>query len=158
MLTIRRAEERDRQTILQISAGVGVFTEEEVATVDELLESHLYEPEQGDYIFFVACEEDMVLGFVCFGPTSLTDQTYDLYWIAVGKACHKRGVGRALLEWTECYLRESGARLLVLETSGTPEYEPTRRFYDRMGYDGHLAARDYYKQGDDLIVYSKHLR
>ncbi len=158
MPTIRLAEERDRETILRISAGVGVFTAEEVATVDELLQAHLYDPEQQDYEFFVACDDrDRVLGFVCFGPTALTDGTFDLYWIAVDKAAHGGGVGRELLEWTEEHVRAAGGRLLVAETSGTPEYTPTRRFYERLGYDGHLSVPDFYRPGDDLIVYSKHL-
>jgi len=159
LLTIRPAEERDRETILRISAGVGVFTPEEVATVDELLQAHLYDPEQQDYDFFVAGDDqNRVLGFVCFGPTALTLGTYDLYWIAVDRAAHGGGVGRRLLEWTEQYVRAAGGRLLVAETSGTPEYIPTRRFYERLGYDGHLSVPDFYRPGDDLIVYSKHLR
>ena len=159
MLTIRPVEERDRAAILQISSGVGVFTVDEVATVDELLHAYLDHPQQQDYHFFAACDDrDLVLGFVCFGPTALTEGTFDLYWIAVDKAAHGRGVGRRLMEWTEEHLRAAGARLLVVETSGTPEYTPTRRFYERLGYDGHLSVPDFYHTGDDLIVYSKHLR
>jgi ribosomal protein S18 acetylase RimI-like enzyme len=156
---IRPAEEQDREAILRISSAVGVFTEEEVATVDELLQAHLYDPEQEDYDFFVASDDqNRVLGFVCFGPTALTEGVFDLYWIAVDKSLHNRGVGRSLLEWTEEHLRAAGGRLLVVETSGTPEYAPTRRFYERLGYDGHLAVPDFYRPGDDLIIYSKHLR
>ena len=159
MFTIRRVEERDREAILQISSAVGVFTEEEVATVDELLQAHLYDLEQRDYFFFAACDEgDRVLGYVCFGPTALTEGTFDLYWIAVRQSAQGGGVGRALMEWTEKHLRAAGGRLLVLETSGTPKYTPTRRFYERLGYDGHLSVPDFYRPGDDLIVYSKHLR
>ena len=159
MLTIRRVEERDREAILQISCAVGVFTKEEVDTVDELLQAHLYDPEQRDYHFYAACDDqDCVLGFVCFGPTALTEGTFDLYWIAVSKAHHGGGVGRALMEWTEEHLRAAGGRLIVVETSGTPEYTPTRRFYERLGYEGHLSVPEYYRPGDDLIVYSKHLR
>ena len=158
MLTYRRAEERDHQEILDISAGVEVFTAEEVETVDELLDCFLHQPEQEDYLFFVAVEDQRVLGFICVGPTSLTDRTYDLYWIAVSKRQHNKGVGRNLLHFTEDYLRGQGVRLIVLETSGTAPYAPTRAFYERVGYDGHLAARDYYKDGDDLWIYAKHLR
>jgi len=158
LLTIRRVEERDRETILQISSAVGVFTQEEVNTVDELLQAHLYDPEQHDYHFFAACDDsDRVLGFVCFGPTALTEGTFDLYWIAVDKSTQGGGVGRALMESTEDYLRDAGGRLVVVETSGTPAYAPTRRFYERLGYEGHLSAPDYYRPGDDLIVYTKHL-
>ena len=166
MLTFRRAEERDRQAILDISAGVDVFTEEEVETVDELLDCFLHKPDQEDYLFFVACAEPhraggddgQVLGFVCVGPTALTDRTYDLYWIAVNKQQHNKGVGRQLLSYTEDYLRSQGVRVIVLETSGTAPYDPTRAFYERVGYEGHLAARDYYRDDDDLWIYAKHLQ
>jgi GNAT superfamily N-acetyltransferase len=158
LLTIRRVEERDREAILRISSEVALFTEEEIATVDELLQAHLYDLEQCDYRFFAACHQDRVLGFVCFGPTALTEGTFDLYWIAVSKLAQGGGVGRMLMEWTEEHLRAAGGRLLVAETSGTPEYASTRRFYERLGYDGHLAVPDFYRSGDDLIVYSKHLR
>lgn len=159
MLTIRSAEEPDREAILRISSEVGVFTHEEVATVDELLQAHLYNPIQQDYDFYVACDEsDQVLGFVCFGPTALTEGTFDLYWIAVAKSAQGGGVGRKLMEWTEEHLHAAGGRLLVVETSGTAEYAPTRGFYERRGYEGHLSVPDFYRPGDDLIVYSKHLR
>jgi predicted N-acetyltransferase YhbS len=159
LLTIRPAEEPDRAAILRISSEVGVFTEEEVATVDELLQAHLYNPIQQDYDFFVACDElGHVLGFVCFGPTALTEGTFDLYWIAVTKSAQGGGVGRKLMQWTEEHLRAAGGRLVVAETSGTLEYTSTRRFYERLGYEGHLSVPDFYRPGDDLIVYSKHLR
>ena len=39
-----------------------------------------------------------VLGYVSFGPTPLTESTYDLYWIAVDKSKHRAGVGNGDLE------------------------------------------------------------
>lgn len=159
MFTIRRVEERDRGRILDISREVGLFTDEEVACVDELLQTYLQEPDQKDYFFFAAQDEQgRILGYVCFGPTPLTDGTFDLYWIAVSKTAQGRGVGRALLSWTEGHLRDSGARLLVLETSGTPEYAGTRSFYERLGYTGCTAVPDFYRPGDDLVLYFKRLR
>lgn len=137
MFTIRQVEERDRQTILAISEEVGVFTQQEVAIVDELLQVYLYGPHKNDYTFIAAADpDDRVLGYVCFGPTPLTEGTFDIYWVAVRKAAQRQGIGRALLEWTEQQLRAQGARLLVLETSSTPEYAPTRKFYERLGYMG----------------------
>ena len=137
MFTIRRVEERDREQILAISAEVGVFTKEEVACVDELLQVYLYEPEKQDYTFVAAYDpEDRVLGYICFGPTPLTEGTSDVYWLAVSKSAQGQGIGRALLGWTEQHLHAAGGRLLVLETSSVPEYAPTRRFYERLGYAG----------------------
>jgi len=159
VLTIRLATEQDRESILEISRDVGVFTPEEVAVVDELLDIYLHEHDNHEYIFIVASDESgCILGYDCYGPTAMTDSTYDMYWLAVSKASQGRGVGKALMEHVERTLRAQGARLIVLETSGTPEYEPTRRFHEHCGYTGRLAVPDFYRQGDDLIVYSKPLR
>nr|MBC7245743.1 GNAT family N-acetyltransferase [Chloroflexota bacterium] len=118
----------------------------------------MYKSGQRDYTFVGAYDQtDCLLGYVCFGPTPLTVGTYDLYWIAVNKTAQRQGVGHALLDWTERHLRASGARLLILETSSTPQYRPARRFYKRMGYTSSARVPDFYCPGDDLIVFYKKL-
>lgn len=159
MLTIHPIEERDREAVATIVEEVGVFTTEEVACVNELLQIYLYKPGQQDYTFVGAYDETgSLLGFVCFGPTPLTEGTYDIYWVAVRKSAQGQGVGHALLHWTEEHLREAGARLLILETSSTPEYRPARRFYKHLGYTGHTCVPDFYSPGDDLVIFYKSLR
>ncbi|MGQ9492852.1 MAG: GNAT family N-acetyltransferase [Anaerolineae bacterium] len=158
MFTIRPVEEQDREAILTISEEVGVFTPEEITCVDELLQVYLYKPKQQDYTFVGAYDQTgRLLGYICFGPTPLTVGTYDIYWIAVSKAAQRQGAGQALLDWTEKHLRAAGARLLILETSSTPEYRPARRFYKRMGYTRSARVPDFYCPGDDLIVFYKKL-
>jgi len=157
--TIRLAEERDREAILAISKDVAVFTKEEVDTVDELFDEYVHDREARDYVFAVACDEKQrLLGFVCYGPTALTDRTYDAYWLAVSKQAQGKGIGRALFVWMEEQLRAQGVRLIVLETSGTPEYATARHMYDVLGYTGRLAVKDFYRTGDDLLYYAKTLQ
>ena len=159
MFTIRRVEEKDQAAMLEITREVGVFTQADVECMDELLQTYLYQPDNHDYTFGAACDEqDRVLGYVCFGPTPLTEGTYDIYWLAVSKAAQGQGVGSALFLWIEPQVRALGGRLLVLETSGTPEYEPARRMYQRLGYIGRVAVPDFYRPGDDLVIFSKPLR
>lgn len=50
-----------------------------------------------------------------------------------------------------------GGRLLLIETSSLPHYEPTRRFYLKHGYERSCAIADYYADGDDLVVFRKRL-
>jgi ribosomal protein S18 acetylase RimI-like enzyme len=50
-----------------------------------------------------------------------------------------------------------GARVLLVETSGLPSFERTRAFYRKCGYDEEARIRDFYKAGDDKIVYRKML-
>lgn len=158
MFTIRRVEEKDRAAVLDITRDVGVFTHEDVECVDELLGTYLSKPQGSDYTFGAACDEQgQVLGFVCFGPTPLTIGTYDIYWLAVSKAAQGQGIGKALFLWIEEQVRILGGRLLTLETSGMPEYLPARKMYERLGYIGRLAVPDFYRPGDDLVIFSKPL-
>ena len=131
------AEARDRQGILGATVDVGVFNHTDLETVEELLDTYLKQPEGGEYTFIVARDaQGNVLGFTCYGPTPLTEGTFDMYWLAVTKAAQGQGLGTALFLAAEEAIRSLGGRLIVLETSGTAEYEPARKMYERLGWTG----------------------
>jgi len=101
---------------------------------------------------------DDVLGYVCYGPHPLTDGVFDLYWIAVDPAAQGRGVGRALMREVEAGVALRNGRLLLVETSGSPEYQAARRFYESCGYRYQAVIHDFYEPGDDLIIFGKVLK
>jgi hypothetical protein len=45
--------------------------------------------------------------------------------------------------------------MLIAETSGTSNYEATRKFYSGMGYSLEATIKDFYTEGDDLAVFVK---
>ena len=148
----------DGPQIHDVNANTNVFSQEEVECVDELWEEYLAQgSERSGYYFIVEKEDDQVLGYACYGPRALTDRTYDLYWIAVGPNARRGGVGRGLLAATEAAVRSLGGRLLIVETSGLPKYEPTRAFYHATGYIHEATLKDFYSDGDDLVIFTKHL-
>jgi ribosomal protein S18 acetylase RimI-like enzyme len=150
------AREPDGPQIVAIAAEAGVFSAEEAATVQELWDDYLQHGEK-DYAFRVYREGDRVLGFTCHGRRDLAEGVYDLFWIATAQAARQRGIGRALLECVEEEIRQSGGRLVIAETSGTPAYTPTRAFYLSCGYQAEATIRDFYHPGDDLVMFTKHL-
>jgi D-alanine-D-alanine ligase len=151
-------DKKDGLHIHEINAKNTVFSEEEVECVDELWEEYLTQGSVlSGYYFLVDKEDGQVQGYACFGPRSLTSGTYDLYWIAVDPTNHRGGVGRKLLAASEEAVRTLGGRLIVLETSGLPAYEPTRKFYLATGYTLEATLKDFYKDGDDLVIFTKHL-
>jgi ribosomal protein S18 acetylase RimI-like enzyme len=155
---ITTATEKDGPQIHAINASTSVFSQEEVECVDELWEEYRAQgPERSGYYFIVDKEDDRVLGYACYGPRALTDRTYDLYWIAVDRNTRRGGVGRALLVATEELIRKLDGRLLMVETSGLQKYEPTRAFYLATGYMLGATLKDFYKDGDDLVIFTKHL-
>ena len=150
------AIEADGPQIREIAARTGVFNQEEIETVEALWQDYLtIGPVVGGYNFLVEKDGDHVLGFACYGPRDLTSGVFDLYWIAVDARSHRNGVGRRLLTATEEAVRQAGGRMLIAETSGTPLYEPTRKFYLGMGYEMEAAIRDFYTEGDDLAIFVK---
>ena len=85
------------------------------------------------------------------------DRTWYLLLIAVRPACQGQGRGAALLGHVESALRASGQRLLLVETSGLPSYARTRAFYVKCGYAEEACVRDFYKAGEDMVVFRKAL-
>ena len=152
------ATKEDGQQIHKINATTTVFNQEEVECVDELWELYQAEgPEGSGYYFQVAREGEQVLGYTCYGPRALTDRTYDLYWIAVDPNARGGGIGKKLLAAAEEAVRQLGGRLLIVETSGLPKYEPTRAFYHATHYLLEATLKDFYSDGDDLVIFTKHL-
>lgn len=156
-LRIRPLQPEDREPIRQLLVETGVFTGEEVGIALELIDAVLNNPGQKDYIIRVCDEGNTPLGYYCVGPTPATESTYDLYWIAVTPAEHGKGVGRMLNTHAEGLIRSRGGTLIIVETSSRPQYDRTRGFYVSAGYTEFTRIRDYYRAGDDLVVYGKYL-
>jgi GNAT superfamily N-acetyltransferase len=148
----------DRRTVLDIIQTTEMFTPDEVAVARELIDIYLDQPQQQDYRLVVAADEGgRVVGYMSYGPTPLTEGTYDLYWMAVARGEQGRGHGRELVHWLEKKVREAAGRMILIETSSQPKYEKTRRFYIRLNYKEVSRIPDFYRGGDDRITYVKYL-
>lgn len=147
----------DLQALITLSEATGFFDAEEVQTVGEMLAEYLGTPESEEYLWLVYRESpgSLPIGFVCYGPASFTDGTYELYWIAVDPEFQAKKIGTALLKHVEEDLRRRRARHLYLETSDREQYEPTRTFYERRGYERAAHLPDFYHIGDGKVIYRK---
>ena len=155
--TTRPLEAGDRDAVEKILEHVGNFSEQEQKIALELIDAWLEAGEASDYICWVLADAAGVRGYVCVGPTPLTDGTFDLYWIVVDPRAHGRGYGQALLVLAEDEARARGGRLLLIETASHDAYAGTIRFYERAGYELVSTIRDFYKKGDDRLTFAKPL-
>jgi len=148
----------DGERILEIAHHVRLFGAADVGIIAELWHEFTTRgSEASGYHFLVARQEGRIVGFACYGPRPLTSGTYDLYWIAVEDGWQRCGIGHRLLSEVERRVQAAGGRLLVVETEGRPEYEPTRYFYTLAGYTPEARIHDFYQPGDDLVIFTKHL-
>lgn len=159
--TIRPLVAADRSGVFRILENAGNFTPEEVATALELIDEWLELGEHSGYLTYVlearVQDTSEVLGYVCFGSTPLTESTFDLYWIAVDKSQHRGGVGKKLLKFTEEEIVRRGGKMLLIETSSQETYGGTIQFYQRTGYELVGKIPEYYKPGDDKLIFAKRL-
>ena len=156
-MKIRPVDPSDRNRIHDILVGVARFTEDEVRSAVELVDKAIAEAERGEYVAHVLEDSGRLHGYVCFGPTPLTDGVFDLYWIAVDPRQQRQGFGQLLLRFVENEVRKQRGRMLLIETSSKESYGPTLRFYQRAGYDEISRIKDFYRVEDDKIIFCKKL-
>jgi ribosomal protein S18 acetylase RimI-like enzyme len=157
-LTVRPLVAADRAAVRDIVERVGNFTADEIDVAMELVDEWLTEGEASGYLTRVLVDSDSarpVRGYVCFGPAPMTEGTFDLYWIAVDRDDQGRGFGARLLTAAEEEVRARGGRLLLIETASQEAYAATIRFYERAGYVIESRIADYYRPGDDKLVFAK---
>ena len=102
-------------------------------------------------------EKGAIVGYAYYAPAAMTDRTWYLYWIAVSKRTQAKGVGGKLLRFLEDDILKEKGRILLIETSSLPHYDLTRCFYLKHGYEQHAVLRDYYSDGDDMVIFRKRI-
>ena len=85
---------------------------------------------------FAVEREERVIGFITLQehfPVS-----WEVHCIAIAAEARNQGLGTLLLTHAESWLRSRGARLLqiktIAESSPSPEYAESRKFYAARGY------------------------
>jgi ribosomal protein S18 acetylase RimI-like enzyme len=154
---IRPMASKDKPIIMDILRNIREFAPDEVVVAEEVIDAYLGSPSGSGYHVFVAEVDSAVAGYVCYGPTPLTKGTWDVYWVAVDTGAQGQGIGAALMAFSEGKIRESQGRLVIVETSGRPDYDNTRRFYKSRDYKVAARIADFYAPGDDKLILEKRL-
>jgi ribosomal protein S18 acetylase RimI-like enzyme len=150
-----RARASDRAALRRLVDATGVFYPEERAIALELLDERLARGAKSGYEFFFAERGGELVGYCTWGSVPLTQDSYDLYWIAVHPSAQGSGVGRRLMALAERAVGRRGGGRLYIETSSRPAYARTRRFYRAARYRQAARLADFYAAGDHKIVFCK---
>jgi D-alanine-D-alanine ligase len=147
----------DVERVRALVASTGMFTEAEIDIAGELVTERLAKGQRSGYRFIFAERGDWLLAYACYGPIAGTEDSFDLYWIAVAPGEQGRGLGGAVHARAEAAMREEGASHVYAETSASDRYAPTRAFYLHMGFAEQAQLPDFYAPGDGKVIYAKTL-
>lgn len=151
---IRPTTPADVAAVLALAVETGLAppdgTDEMAAILADALAGRL-----GPDHVWVTDDDGGVAGVAYFAPERLTEGTWNLYMVAVQPNRQGQGRGAALLRHAEATVAARGGRLLLIESSSLPEFDRARAFYRTNGYDEEARIRDFYKAGDDKVIFRK---
>lgn len=153
---IRATSPDDVAAVVELVIAARLFTSEEAELVEDLFADYFGGVNREGHASLVD-EEDGILAAAYYKPHPAADRAWDLTMIAVLPEHQRHGRGSIMLRRVEMALRDAGQRLLLVETSGSPAYDGARAFYRRRGYDEEARIRDYWAEGDDMVVFRKDL-
>lgn len=112
--------------------------------------------EGGTEAFWLTCQfGGKAMGFCYTAPEDLTDGTWNMLALAVHPEVQGQKLGTTLIHATERQLKETGQRMLIIDTSSAHEFEQARKFYTRNGFEEEARIRDFWAPGNDKVIFRK---
>ena len=106
-------------------------------------------------IWFTYTENNIPIAIGYCVPEKLTEGTYNLLAIGVLKEFQGKGIAGKMMAYIEQLLKQKGGRILIVETSSDDAQQAARNFYKKIGYTQEAVIRDFWKDGEDKIVFWK---
>lgn len=152
--TIRPISPSDLDALYKVVDSSELFPS---AYLDEMIADYFNNPDTED-IWFTCVDNDTPVAIGYCVPEKLTDGTYNLLAIGVVKEAQGKGVASEMMHYIEQLLKQKGARVLIVETSSDSAQLAARSFYRKIGYSQEAVIRDFWKEGEDKIVFWKKLQ
>jgi ribosomal protein S18 acetylase RimI-like enzyme len=153
---IRRTTAKDETALIALTEATGLFEPNQTEELRQMLTQ--YHRGEARSEFWFTDDDEGPVGVAYVAPERMTEGTWNLYLIAVHPEHQRQGRGKALLDHVEQTLTKRGERILLVETSGTDDFDYVRNFYRKNGYLEEARIREFYTAGVDKIVYRKSLR
>ncbi len=151
---IRPTTPDDTTALIAIAKAIGFFQPKDLEDLSEMLADYNGCDSDSDH-FWITDDDNGPVGVAYCEPERMTDGTWNLQLIAIRPDRQRQGRGATLLRYVEQTLTARGGRMLLVETSGLPDFFRTRAFYASCGYEDEARIRDFYAAGDDKVVFRK---
>ena len=150
---IRLVSQADLEQIKKILDSSELFPSE---YLDEMISDYFNNQETEDIWFtYLDNKTPTAIGYCV--PEKMTEGTYNLLAIGVLKESQGKGIASEMMKHIELLLKQKGGRILIVETSSANAQIAARNFYKKIGYTEEAVIRDFWKDGEDKIVFWKKL-
>jgi len=153
MNEIRKIVQGDLDGLKEVLNSIELFPSE---MLDDMISDYFNNPVSED-IWFTKTENGKPISIAYCTPEKLTEGTYNLYAIGVKNDKQGKGIGSEMMTYIENLLKKKGHRIIIVDTSGTDDFKLTRKFYESLNYNKEATIRDFWKKGDDKVIYWKKL-
>jgi len=153
MVQIRKVIKSDLADLKEVLNTIELFPAE---MLEDMISNYFNHPETAD-IWFTATQDEKPIAIGFCAPEKMTEGTYNLYAIGIKKDLQGQGIGGAMMTYIEDDLKSKGHRILLVETSGSADFELTRAFYLKKGYTKEATIRDFWQAGEDKVIFWKKL-
>lgn len=151
---IRSTTPDDTTALIALADATGLFPPSALELLRQMLTDSLGGNSDTE-AFWITDDDNGPVGVAYCEPERMTDRTWNLQLIAIHPDRQRQGRGTKLLRYVEQALTARRGRVLLVETSGLPEFDRTRAFYVKCGYEEEARIRDFYATGDDKVVFRK---
>lgn len=152
---IRLAAPADKTALLSVSESIDLFGPDELEEMKGMISAHFDGEGEHGAFWLVSEDNHNVVGCAYCAPERMTNGTWNLLFIGIRPEHQGKGFGRAIVSHIEGMLAEKGAHLLLVET--LTDFERTRTFYHRCGYEKEAQIRDFYDVGAHKVIYRKRI-
>ena len=152
-MRIRDMTGRDLEAVIAVIALTGDDDAEAARTYFEDLYAG---PEVRDHNLVSVDGSDRIIGV---GGVQRNDEEGDgiwwLSWWYVRPSHQNQGIGSALMEESLRRVRDRKGRKVYVDVSALDSYGKARRFYAKHGFIEEARLKDFYAEGEDMILMGK---
>lgn len=151
---IRKVQIQDLNGLKEVLNSSELFPSE---YLDDMISDYFNNVDTEDIWFtYIDNNKPIAIGYCV--PEKFTEGTYNLLAIGVSKEFQRKGIASVMIKYIEELLKQKEVRILIIETSSNDTQIGARNLYPKIGYAQVGVIKEFWKEGEDKVIFWKKLK
>ncbi|MBI9109597.1 GNAT family N-acetyltransferase [Maridesulfovibrio ferrireducens] len=150
---------KEAEEVLQLAGKCQNFSPNDLMLAEEIAWEAAFGTEESSRTFIKAHvindDEQILVGFVCFGTIPDEEDCYELYLVAVDDAYQGIGIGSALLDEVDRQVSMDNGSMIFCEIPEHRSLAPVHYFFEALGYDRQSQYYRFFVPSQGNLVYAR---